>query len=143
MKKYDIKINGNKYAVEVKNFDVTKAEVEVNGKTYSVEIDYPESETPVVIPKVVKRTAPAPQASAQAAAPQASAGNSINAPMPGLILQILVKVGDSVTVGQKVAVMEAMKMENDINSTVAGTVKEIKVGEGDNVQEKQAIIVLS
>ena len=142
MKKYDIKINGNKYSVEVKNFDVTKAEVEVNGKTFAVEIDYPESETPVVIPKITKR-APVAQASAPAPVAQASAGNSINAPMPGLILQILVKVGDTVSVGQKVAVMEAMKMENDINSTVAGTVKEIKVGEGDNVQEKQAIIVLS
>ena len=143
MKKYDLKINGKEYKVDVKDFSATNAKVEVNGKSYDVGIEYQENEAPVVIPRITKKAAPvATQQAAPVQAP-ATAGSSVNAPMPGLILKILVKVGDTVTAGQKVAIMEAMKMENDINTQVAGTVSAININEGDNVQENQSLVVIS
>jgi len=144
MKKYDLKINGKDYKVEVKEFGAKSAKVEVNGKPFSVDISYPAGETAPAIPRPVAPRAAAVAPVVQAApAPAAAAGNSVNAPMPGLIRKLLVKVGDRVAVGQKVAVMEAMKMENDINTTFAGTVAEIRVVEGANVKEHDPLIVIA
>lgn len=144
MKKYELLINEKKYEVEVKDFGVTTATVVVNGKATTVQIEYPEgAEMPIIIPKITKKAAPAvATTAAPAAAPTAVSGSAILAPMPGLILKLLIRVGDTVKAGQKVAVMEAMKMENDINSTMAGKVLEISISEGDNVQEKQALITI-
>ena len=144
MKKYELLINDKKYEVEVKDFAVTTATVVVNGKSTTVQIEYPEGAgMPIIIPKVGKKAAPVAAATAApVAAPAAASGSAILAPMPGLILKLMVRAGDTVKVGQKVAVMEAMKMENDINSTMAGKVLEVAVSEGDNVQEKQALITI-
>ncbi|MCK5808578.1 acetyl-CoA carboxylase biotin carboxyl carrier protein subunit [bacterium] len=144
MKKYSLHINDKKYEVEVKDFGVTTATVVVNGKATTVQIEYPEGEdAPIIIPKVTRKTAPtANSIPAPMPAAAATMGDAIVAPMPGLILKMLVRVGDIVKAGDKVAVMEAMKMENDINSTLSGKVLSIDVSEGDNVQEKQALIVI-
>ena len=80
-----------------------------------------------------------PVAPKAAAAP---AGKKVEAPLPGKVLEVCVKVGDSVKSGQKIAVLEAMKMENDIVSEHSGTVKEIAVAEGDTLQEGQTILVV-
>ena len=83
----------------------------------------------------------APAASAVASAPVASgAGSKVCAPLPGVILSINVAVGDSVKAGDKVAVLEAMKMENDIEAEVSGTVTAIHVQKGDSVLEGTAIV---
>ena len=144
MKKYELKIGGKDYKVEIKDFTGKSAKVEVNGKPYAVDIAYTggEAPRPVVAPAPRPAAAVAPIQQA-APAPAAGAGNSVNAPMPGLILKVLVKTGDKVAVGQKVAVMEAMKMENDINTTIAGTVAEIRVAEGANVKEHDPLIVIA
>ena len=142
MKKYDLKINGKEYNVDVKDFSATNAKVEVNGKSYDVEIKYQENEAPVVIPRITRKAAPvATQAVAPVQAP-AAAGSSVNAPMPGLILKLLVKVGDTVAIGQKLAIMEAMKMENDILAIRKGKIKSINVNEGDSVLEGGVIMEL-
>jgi biotin carboxyl carrier protein len=65
----------------------------------------------------------------------------IQAPMPGLVVNVLLEVGASVEQGQVVIVLEAMKMENDLVSPIAGTIKEIKVGKGQTV-EQGAVLVL-
>lgn len=70
----------------------------------------------------------------------ATAQKSITAPMPGKILEIYVKEGEHVELGNVVAVLEAMKMENEITSTVEGTVKALKVKQGDTVARDQALI---
>lgn len=142
MKKYEMKINGREFNVEVKDFDALGAKVVVNGKNYDVAVKFPET-MPPVIPIVTKRAAaPIEKAVMQQPVESAGAGSSVNAPMPGLILKILVKAGDTVAAGQKVAIMEAMKMENDINTKVAGKVQSINVKEGDNVQENQSLLVI-
>ena len=70
------------------------------------------------------------------------AGKKVAAPLPGKVLEVCVKVGDAVKAGQKVAVLEAMKMENDIPSEHSGVVKDIVVAEGDNLQEGQTILIV-
>jgi biotin carboxyl carrier protein len=69
-------------------------------------------------------------------------GGAVVAPIPGLILQIKVKVGDAVSAGQVVAIMEAMKMENNISSNIAGTVSAIRAGEGSQVNTGDVIMVI-
>lgn len=122
----------------MKNFRVT-----VNGNTYNVEVEelapgqQVAAPSPVVSPPVVAPTSPAPKAesvSAPAAAPIVSGSASpVLAPMPGIVLDILVKAGDMVSKNQAVLILEAMKMENEIVTTVTGTVASVSVSKGDSV----------
>ena len=141
MKEYKYKINGNEYNVAVEELEGNKANVTVNGKTYEVELDKPAKPAvtkPVARPAAAPSAAPAP---APAAAP-AAGGASIKAPLPGVILDIKVKVGDAVSKGQTVAVLEAMKMENNINADREGTVVSINVEKGQSIAEGTDIITL-
>ncbi|NQU63222.1 MAG: biotin/lipoyl-binding protein [SAR324 cluster bacterium] len=135
----------------VKKFTPEEAELEINGKTYAVKLDgpvkaissgsQPVSTAPSPIPQSIQ--SPAPVSASETPVPQpvaAAGGDSVTAPIPGSILEILVKVGDEVTAGQTVLKMEAMKMENDINSTSGGTVKAIHVSVGDAVSQGQALV---
>ena len=79
---------------------------------------------------------------AEAAAPKAVAGNKITAPLPGRIISLKVKVGDTVNAGDEVVVLEAMKMENSINSDYSGTVQQILVAEGDNVATDAVLMIV-
>ena len=76
------------------------------------------------------------------AASTAVTGNAVNAPLPGRVISILVKVGDKVAVGQDVVILEAMKMENNISTDYAGTVKQILVQEGDTVAADAKLVVV-
>lgn len=149
MKKYELTIKGKKFDVEVKDFGGATAKVAVNGNEYDVDITYKGGEPVAFTPSAPRpaalraAAAAAPVAAAPAAAPAGDvSGNNVVAPMPGLIMKVLVKVGDTVTAGQKVMTMEAMKMENDINSGTAGTVKAVLVKEGDNVKEHQPLVTI-
>lgn len=66
----------------------------------------------------------------------------IQAPMPGLVVNVPVEVGASVEQGQAVIVLEAMKMENDLVSPIAGTIKEIKVGKGQTVDQGAVLVLI-
>lgn len=156
MGKYNFRINGHDYQVDVNSVEGGIADVTVNGTDYKVELAdavpapaqqavRPDPQTvstgaPAVTPQA---TAPAPQAAqtATASAPQGK-GEVVTAPLPGVILDIKVKVGDAVKAGQTVAVLEAMKMENEIESTASGTVTAVNAGKGDSVLEGAAIITI-
>ena len=144
MKEYKYKINGNEYNVAVEELEGNKANVTVNGKTYEVELDRPAK--PAVTKPVARPTTAAPTAApapAVAPAPRPAAGGAgIKAPLPGVILDIKVKVGDAVTKGQIVAILEAMKMENNINADREGTVVSINVEKGQSIAEGTDIITL-
>ena len=90
--------------------------------------------------------APAPAASAPAAAPAAAeeevAGTPLKAPMPGMIVKYQKGVGDAVTVGETVVVLEAMKMENALPATVGGTIKAVNFASGDSVQKNDVLAVI-
>lgn len=142
MKEYKYKINGNEYNVAVEELEGNKADVTVNGKTYQVELDRPAKP---VVTKPVARPAAAPTAAPVAAAPAprpAAGGAGIKAPLPGVILDIKVKVGDAVAKGQTVAILEAMKMENNINADRDGQVVAINVEKGQSIAEGTDIITL-
>lgn len=153
MGKYNFRINGHDYQVDVNSVEGGIADVTVNGTDYKVELadavpapaqqaarPAPQATftaTPAVTPQA---TAPATQ-TATASAPQGK-GEVVTAPLPGVILDIKVKVGDVVKAGQTVAVLEAMKMENEIESTASGTVTAVNAGKGDSVLEGAAIITI-
>ncbi|MGL6251863.1 MAG: biotin/lipoyl-containing protein, partial [Billgrantia desiderata] len=82
------------------------------------------------------------QAQPQAAAPAASSGATITAPLAGNIFKVNVRPGDSVQEGDVVIILEAMKMETEVRAASSGTVSEVKVGEGDSVAVGDTLIVL-
>lgn len=132
MKTYKYKINGNDYEVTVNGIEGNIADVTVNGASYKVEMENAPA-------------APAVQA-APAAAPApkpAGAGKKVASPLPGVIVEVSVKEGQSVKAGDKVAVIEAMKMENDICAEFDGTVTAIHVSKGDSVLEGADIVTIA
>ncbi len=138
MKSFKYKINGNVYKVVVNSVEGTTAEVEVNGTPYQVEMDKPANKQVVTIKR------PAQAAVAPIARPQqTSAGQGVlRSPLPGTILEIRCKPGDTVKRGQKLIILEAMKMENAINSDRDGVVKEVKINKGDSVLEGADLVII-
>ena len=145
MKTYQFKIGNNPYQVDILSVEGGIAKVSVNGIEYEVEMENAPAASPVQAPAAAP--APAVQApAAPAAAPVAApAGNAkkVTSPLPGVILSVNVSVGSQVKAGDKVAVLEAMKMENDIEAEVSGTVTAIHVQKGDSVLEGAAIVSIA
>ena len=139
MKEYKLKINGNDYAVTVSNVEDSSAEVEVNGIPFKVEIDRPAKKQASPLSKVNK---PA-QVEANIVKPVSTGTETlITSPLPGVILDVNVKEGDVVKKGQKLMVLEAMKMENVIEATADGKVVSIKANKGDSVLEGASLIII-
>ena len=131
MRKFNVVVNGVAYDVEIE---------EVGGAVASAPVA-----TPVAAPAPVAAAPAAPKA-APAAAPKAQgkAGSvAIKAPMPGTILKLNVKVGDSVKSGDVVCVLEAMKMENDICAPQDGVVSSIEVAQGASVATDAVLVTLA
>lgn len=141
MKSYKLNINGASYNVDINEVEGQEISLEVNGTPYKVTVD--KEIKPI---KKVAAASRAPQAAATpAAAPAAAASGksfSVSTPLPGTILKVMVKVGDKVTAGQAVVLLEAMKMENNIESDYAGTVTAVKVSQGDSVMEGDVLITI-
>ncbi len=147
MKQYKFKINGNEYAVEISNVDDNAAKVSVNGTTYDVEIEGKKVSAPTKTPKIVQApTVPSTDSHPSVAktthpAAAAKAGD-IKSPLPGVVLDVVVREGDTVKEGQHLLLLEAMKMENNIESDKAGTVTRIHVRKGDSVLEGDVLITI-
>lgn len=132
----------------MKNYTIT-----VNGTPYNVTVEEgagaPVAAAPVAAP--VAAPAPAPAAApapapvaAPAPAAQGTAGSvKVEAPMPGTILDVKVSVGDSVSSGSVLCILEAMKMENEIVAPQDGTVASVNVSKSDSVEAGQVIITLN
>ena len=153
--KYIVTMNGKKYEVEVERMSafhmLTREEI-ASGVSTPVQ--------PVAAP-APKAAAPTPAAAAPAPAPKAAAtpapaaatpapaakaapgGTSVTSPMPGSVLGVKVNVGDKVSAGQTMFVLEAMKMENEIVAPVDGTVASINVKTGDTVDTDQVMGTLN
>ena len=143
MKEYKYKINGNTYKVAVGDIDNGIAQVEVNGTPYKVELEKKETVKVVSAPR--PSAAPRTQAGEKVISkPSATAagGAQVKAPLPGVVISIAVKVGDTVKASDTVAVLEAMKMENAIHAGRDGKVASINVNPGDSVLEGAALITL-
>ncbi len=143
MKEYKYKINGNNYAVTVGDIDENVVEVMVNGVPYKVELE--KKAAPAV--QAVKRPAAAPRTASGekviANKPAAATGGfTVKAPLPGTVLSIPVKVGDTVKASDAVIILEAMKMENSVNAGRDGRVASISVNPGDAVLEGAVLVTL-
>ena len=147
MKSYKFRINGNESNVDINSVEGNIADVTVNGASYQVEMEN--------APATVQKPAQAPAAAvastgsattttpAPKAAAPAGAGKPVTSPLPGVIIEVSVKEGQTVKAGQKVAVLEAMKMENEIQAPADGTVTAILVNKGDSVLEGAEIVKIA
>ena len=134
MNRYKVTVNGTAYDVLVEDMGGAQA-------GYApVAQPAPAAVTPA---PATPQPAPAPVAAPIPAAAPAPAGASVvEAPMPGKILKISVAVGASVSSGDVLLILEAMKMENEISAPAGGTVREIRAREGDSVNTGDVLIVL-
>ncbi len=145
MKKFKFTINGNHYDTEIVSIEDNIAEVVVNGTHYTVEVDrsIPITKTPKIMRSVAVPSTDAHPSVSKTASPSAPKGTgNIKSPLPGVILELHVREGDSVKIGQKLITLEAMKMENNINADKEGKVVSIKVGKGDSVMEGDILLVI-
>lgn len=151
MRKYEMKVGSHEYVVEVKSLTADDALVAVNGEEIMVEL---KSFGLVGQPQVVQPTAAqaAAQAPQRAASPvpqpvpttqAAGGGETVNSPLPGLIMDIHVTEGQTVKAGQTMMVMEAMKMENQVQAPHDGTVTRIRVKKGDSVAEGDPLVEIA
>mgnify|MGYP001079965668 CR=1 FL=1 len=137
MKEYKYKINGNVYKVAIGDIEDNIAHVEVNGTPYKVEM---EKAPKAVVKPVAAPAAPATPVVKPAAASTGKSG--VKSPLPGVILDIKVNVGDTVKKGQVIIILEAMKMENNINADKDGKITAINVNKGDSVLEGTDLVII-
>lgn len=155
MKEYRFKINGKEYNVNVCGIKDDQASVTVNGVDYIVGLeDVPAAgirEAGVTAPAAIRPSAAGtgsagtPQVAGRndvPASPVRAGGKKVEAPLPGVIIAVHATPGQAVKRGQRIAVLEAMKMENDILSPIDGTVREILVQRGDSVLEGATIATI-
>jgi len=153
--KFQYKVQGIDYDVEIEEMEGNLAKVKVNGISFEVElkqpinpshaITRPKVEAPKPAQNMSKTTTTASVQPTQAAQPAAAAGDGtvIKAPLPGTITTVCVKVGDKVNAGDTVVVLEAMKMQNDIEAECSGTVTSIVVNQGDSVMEGATLLTIA
>lgn len=143
MKEYRYKINGNLYKVVVGDIEENNVQVEVNGTSYTVELE--KQAKPKIKPVVRTASttpAPPPAAAVSRPAPVSGGKSGIKSPLPGVVLEVKVKEGDTVRRGQTLLVLEAMKMENDIKSDRDGKVTSILVSKGESILEGTDLIII-
>ena len=143
MAQYKFKINGGEYDVTINGIENNIADVQVNGTQYKVEIE--NAPKAAAAPAAAPAAAQAPAAAAApAAAPQASGeGEVVTSPLPGVIIEVSAAVGQTVKAGQKVAVLEAMKMENEIQAPKDGKITAVHVSKGDSILEGANIVTIA
>lgn len=148
MNKYQYKVQGVDYDVEIVDVEGNIAKVSVNGIPFEVELKEPIKASHMPKRPTVKPAAPAAAAPVAAApkaekpAAAAGTGSKIKAPLPGTITEMKVKVGDTVKNGDTVVVLEAMKMQNNIEAECDGTVTSVLVNSGDTVMEGDTLITI-
>lgn len=144
MKEYKYTINGTKYEVAIGDIEENIVTVTVNGEAYKVEMEKeaePEKKKPV-LGKPAASTAASEGGEPAADKAVVNKNNAIKAPLPGVITDIKVAVGDEVQAGDTVVVLEAMKMANNLQAEKAGKVTAICVKIGESVMEDDALVVI-
>ena len=167
MKTYSLKINGKEYEVSIDRGEGNKVAVKVNGVDYEVELaggasagvsggnpaagNVPQAGVPDGVP--VANNVPQAGVPGGTSTPYkvptgtpaggATEGVKVVSPLPGVIIEVSVREGQQVSAGQKIAVLEAMKMENEISAPKAGTVTAILVQKGDSLLEGATIATIA
>ena len=155
---YTFTIDEQPFAVEIGLIQGNVANVTVNQVPYRVRIDgsslvsspasspalaaKPVPKTDAPKPATPKPAAPKPAAVSKPAVSVSGGGERITAPIPGKVMSVMAKAGDSVSAGQVLLVIEAMKMENNIVSPIDGTVKEVAVSKDSDVATGDLLMVV-
>jgi biotin carboxyl carrier protein len=135
--KMKINIEDKTFNVEIKDIHTRPIQANVDGEIFEV---WPEEESrPASVP-VSAAPQPAAPAAAASPAPKAASGNAVTAPIPGVITEVKVTAGDSVTYGQELCVLEAMKMKNSIRANHDGTIAKVLIATGDQVQQGRVLM---
>ena len=135
VKRFKISVNERTYDVEVDDVHASPIKVRVDGEKFSVAVER------ATVPVAVPAASPAASITSSTVAPTITAAEVI-APMPGTVMDIVVKVGEAVERGQQLCNLEAMKMKSPIRSTAAGRVVEVRAGEGQSVNYGDVLFVL-
>lgn len=163
MAKYEYKVKGVDYVVEIQDIEGNIANVTVNGIPFEVEMKQPVkagkqkvklSEERRVKSEEFNSSSSSSATNASSATNESSApitkpaaaaasGKPVVAPLPGTINEIKVKVGDKVNAGDTVVVLEAMKMQNNIDAETSGTIASINVNKGDAVMEGDTLVTIA
>ncbi len=142
MKEYKYIIDGKEYKVAINDVVDNIANVTVNGDSFQVEMEKEaEPEKKKVILGKAENKAEESETTTTSAA-NVNTDNAVKAPLPGVIRDIPVAIGDTVAVGDTVVVLEAMKMANNLEAEKAGKVTAILVKVGENVLEDTALVVI-
>jgi pyruvate carboxylase subunit B len=123
--RYLLRMGTKLYKIDNVEYDKHTVTFSLNGNWYSVNI---RDEQDLLLDRLGFKTA------------SEIGEGELNAPMPGKILEILVKEGDEVEIGEPVAILEAMKMENELKAPVSGVVETISVAKGDSLEKNAAIL---
>ena len=140
MKEYKYTIDGKEYKVAIGDIVDNVADVTVNCEQYKVEME-PEKEPEKPKP-VVRPAAPASAPASSESSPRANNQNAVKSPLPGVITEIMVSVGDEVSSGDTVVVLEAMKMANNLEAEKGGKVTAILVQPGQSVMDDDPLVVI-
>lgn len=165
MAKYQYTVKGVDYEVEIQDIEGNIANVTVNGIPFEVEMKQPvkpgkqkfriENEvrsdkggassagTAKTSPSSTTTTAANTEPAASKKASVSAGGKPVVAPLPGTINDIKVKVGDKVSAGDTVVILEAMKMQNNIEAETSGTIASINVNKGDAVMEGDTLVTIA
>jgi biotin carboxyl carrier protein len=138
MKNFKFRINENNYNVRIVSHENNTIDLEVNGTSYSVEMkeEIKKVKTPTLVRSASKRPSEPLKVN------PSSSTTKIVAPIPGVVLSLDVKVGDTIKVGDRMLVLEAMKMENNIVSEKAGTITKVTIAVGQQVLQNEVMIEL-
>jgi glutaconyl-CoA/methylmalonyl-CoA decarboxylase subunit gamma len=141
MKEYKFTINGNLYKVDVLDTEGNLTKIEVNGTTYSVElIREPPKLKPIQSPPSRLKTGG--NGSSSPAVKGDGPVVQVKAPLPGIIVQVLVKPGDEITKGQSLCTLETMKMENAIKAETPGIIASVRITPGQTVNQDEVLVEL-
>ena len=161
MAKYEYKVKGVDYVVEIQDIEGNIANVTVNGIPFEVEMKQPVKSSKQKVKltdgqHIISASSGASAGSAAGSSSAASsdsassskqatpaAGKPVVAPLPGTINEIKVKVGDKENTGDTVVVLEAMKMQNNIDAETSGTITSINVNKGDAVMEGDTLVTIA
>lgn len=137
MKNFKFKIDNRSYAVDIVNVNEKTATVNVNGVIYEVEVDKKLKTAKPVMP----RKDFVPSTDVTPPKPKIESGKTVvRAPLPGKIVEVMVKVGDKVSIGQTIICIEAMKMENNIRIDREGLVTAVKVEANVTVTDGEILL---
>lgn len=161
MAKYEYKVKGVDYVVEIQDIEGNIANVTVNGIPFEVEMKQPVKAGKQKVKLSEERRVKSEEFNSSSSATNASSATNTNsapttkpaaaaasgkpvvAPLPGTISEIKVKVGDKVNAGDTVVVLEAMKMQNNIDAETSGTIASINVNKGDAVMEGDTLVTIA